>query len=67
VREVGVLSSHSHTHTHTPVGGIVKTWKQRWFFLDAMSGQLRYYKPPESTELKVSSSLYALIAHSLVC
>ncbi len=33
-------------------GGIIRTWKLRWCFLDAVLRQIRYYRPPTNTELK---------------
>eukprot|EP00051_Salpingoeca_urceolata_P009884 m.120153 g.120153 ORF g.120153 m.120153 type:complete len:2012 (-) comp16492_c0_seq3:54-6089(-) len=36
----------------TKVGGRVHTWKKRWFFLDSVAMQLRYYRPPSNAELR---------------
>eukprot|EP00050_Salpingoeca_kvevrii_P010868 m.11020 g.11020 ORF g.11020 m.11020 type:complete len:1832 (-) comp3123_c0_seq1:128-5623(-) len=34
------------------VGAIIKNWRKRWFFLDAVARELRYYRPPENRELR---------------
>lgn len=50
-----ILNGHGSRETHIVllplVGGIIRNWKRRWFFLDNDVRELRYYKPPENNEL----------------
>ncbi|EGD83156.1 hypothetical protein PTSG_03787 [Salpingoeca rosetta] len=33
------------------LGGIIKNWRYRWFFLDVPRLEIRYYRPPDNQEL----------------
>lgn len=46
------------------VGGHVKSWKRRWFFLDVYKRELRYYQSPKvSLVLQVSVSTWHCAHH----